>query len=236
MLSLPFWWPVAPIFASEPTLPDAAVFQQYVLRIIETYPTDGTHGYYWPKRGSWKGVTRDIAYNGETIADGDEQGRCHCSGITWEVFMRALEAYNQNESTPALTGWSRENVNRFQFLWFGSDGNKRCIQHAVEAFGIGQAIAHEDAQPGDFVQFWRGNGLGHSAVFIEWVRDANGAITAMKYWSSQKKTNGIAYNVETVGGNGILLEQTYIVRIGAPGHLARDSRETTESAARRHEP
>jgi hypothetical protein len=215
----------------ESGLPDAAAFQQYVLGIIETYPTDGTHAYYWPKRGSWKGVTRDIVYNGETIADGDDEGRCHCSGITWEVFMRALEAYNEIEPEPALTAWTREDVTRFQFLWFGSDGDKRCIQHAVQAFGIGRDIAHDDAHAGDFVQFWRGNGLGHSAVFIDWVRDKDGNIAAMKYWSSQKKTNGIAYNVETVGGNGILLDQTYIVRIGRADGVGRDSSNETQAVS-----
>jgi len=202
--------------ASAPILPDAEVFAKVVLRVVDTYPTDGTHGYWWPKTGAWKGVTRDVRYNGDLIAEGDRQGRCHCSGITWEVFMRAVEIYNEENDQKALHTWTPEEVNRFQFLWFGSDGNKRCIHNAVLAFGIGREIKNpDDARPGDFVQFWRGNGSGHSCIFREWVRDERGAITALRYWSAQKKTNGIGVNTETVGdANGIILEQTYIVRIG----------------------
>ena len=73
----------------------------------------------------------------------------------------------------------------------------------------------DDARPGDFVQFWRGNGSGHSCIFQDWVRDDAGKITHLKYWSAQKKTNGVSFNTETVGDpKGIILDQVYIVRIG----------------------
>lgn len=206
----------APAFADSPALPDADDFSKCVLEIAAGYPTDGKHTYYWPKQGEWKGVTRDIAYNGAIVAKGDPQGRCHCSGITWEVFMRALEEYNRTHDPKALNTWTPEDVNRLQFLWFGSDGNKRCIHNAVLTYGIGRAIEKlDDARPGDFVQFWRGNGSGHSCIFQEWIRDDHGKITHLKYWSAQKKTNGISINTETVGDpRGIILDQVYIVRIG----------------------
>ncbi|MBM3290606.1 MAG: hypothetical protein FJY92_10685 [Candidatus Hydrogenedentes bacterium] len=188
------------------------------MTIAASYPTDGTNTYYWPRQGEWKGVTRDVTYNGKVVAAGDAQGRCHCSGITWEVFMRAVDEYNRTHETKALDTWTPEDVDKFQFLWFGSDGNKRCIHNAVLTFGIGQEIKDPaDARPGDFVQFWRGNGSGHSCIFREWVRDAQGKITHLKYWSAQKKTNGISVNTETVGDEkGIILDQVYIVRIGKP--------------------
>ena len=204
-------------------LPDSADFAHHVLQTIATYPTDGTHAYYWPKHGSWQGVTRDIAYEGRVVAQGDPQGRCHCSGLTWEVFMRALDAYNREHTPKVLNAWTNEEVQRFRFLWFGSDGNKQCIHNAVLTFAIGFAIKDKnDAAPGDFVQFWRGTGSGHSVVFDRWVRDPEGNITALRYWSTQKKTNGIAYNTETVGGKkGIDLNKTYIVRIGAHSQTPR---------------
>jgi len=204
-------------YAQEPPpLPDADRFAHCVLRIAESYPTDGTHTYYWPKQGAWKGVTSDVKYNGKLVTTGDAQGRCHCSGITWEVFMRAIDEYNNDSQEKALHTWTEEEVKRFQFLWFGSDGNKRCIHNAVLTFGIGQEVKNlDEARPGDFVQFWRGNGSGHSCIFQDWVRDDTGKITHLKYWSAQKKTNGIGYNQETVGDEkGIILDQVYIVRIG----------------------
>lgn len=205
-----------PATTESPALPDADAFARAVLRVSESYPTDGTHEYWWPKTGPWKGITQDVFYNGTLIAQGDPQGRCHCSGITWEVFMRAIETYNAEHEEKVLHTWTPEMVNRFQFLWFGSDGNKRCIHNAVLTFGIGFEIKDpDDARPGDFVQFWRRNGSGHSCIFREWVRDEKGAIAALRYWSAQKKTNGIGVNTESVGdAGGIILEQTYIVRIG----------------------
>lgn len=216
-----------PVFADRLVLPDADDFSKCVLKIAASYPTHGEHTYYWPKQGEWKGVTRDIAYNGVIVAKGDPQGRCHCSGITWEVFMRALEEYNRTHDQKALSMWTTEDVNRFQFLWFGSDGNKRCIHNAVLTYGIGRGIETlEDARPGDFVQFWRGNGSGHSCVFQEWIRDDQGKITHLKYWSAQKKTNGISFNTETVGDpKGILLDQIYIVRIGTESRPRKDSKQ-----------
>ncbi|MDZ4861631.1 MAG: hypothetical protein SGI88_21880 [Candidatus Hydrogenedentes bacterium] len=209
------------IAQSASPLPDATAFAECVLRVARTYPADGKHTYHWPKQGAWKGVTQDVFYNGELICTGDAQRRCHCSGITWEVFMRAIDEYNRDRADKALHTWTPKDVKNFQFLWFGSDGNKHCLENAVLTYGIGNKIADPaDARPGDFVQFWRGNGSGHSCIFQEWVRDGNGRITHLKYWSAQKKTNGIGFNQETVGDErGIILDQVYIVRVGKPsGH------------------
>lgn len=216
LLSMSFLVISVVCYADTPPLPDADAFSQCVLKIAASYPTNGVNAYYWPKQGEWKGVTRDVLYNGEVVAKGDAQGRCHCSGITWEVFMRALETYNATHETKALHTWTPDEVNYFQFKWFGSDGNKKCIYNAVLTFGVGEEVKNRDeARPGDFVQFWRGNGSGHSCIFQEWVRDDQGKITHLNYWSAQKKTNGISFNTETVGDpKGIILDQVYIVRIG----------------------
>lgn len=217
--------PVA-VHAQSPVLPDPDAFAECVLKVAASYPTDGTNTYYWPKQGEWKGVTRDVFYNGQLVAKGDAQGRCHCSGVTWEVFMRAIDEYNRGREVKALNTWTLDEVNKFQFLWFGSDGNKRCIHNAVLTFGIGEEIKDPaDARPGDFVQFWRGNGSGHSCIFHDWVRDETGKITHLKYWSAQKKTNGISFNTETVGDErGIILDQVYIVRVGKPSSPTKPER------------
>ena len=132
--------------------------------------------------------------------------------------MRALDRYNSDHAQKVINTWSPDEVNKFQFLWFGSDGDKHCIHHAVTSFGVGQEISNpDDARPGDFVQLWRHSGSGHSCIFQEWIRDDKGKITGLKYWSTQKKTNGISINQEPVADDkGIILSQTYIVRIGKP--------------------
>jgi hypothetical protein len=49
------------------------------------------------------------------------------------------------------------------------------------------------------VQLWRWSGSGHSVIFVNWVRDENQQITGMRYWSSQRATNGIGYRTEYFG-------------------------------------
>ena len=46
-------------------------FNQYVLEIIPTYPTDGSHGYYRPSSGDWLGTTENIYYQGQLGVEGD---------------------------------------------------------------------------------------------------------------------------------------------------------------------
>lgn len=199
-----------------PVLPKEDVFTKYVLKVMESYPTDGTHKYWWPKDDVWAGVTQDIRYKGEVVAKGDPQGRCYCCGLTWEVFMRALEDYNRRHWRKVLNHWSRAEVDDFRKKWFGSDGNKECLRNAILSYKIGREITDRDeARPGDFVQLWRANGSGHSVVFDSWIRSETGEIAGMRYWSTQGSSSGIGYVTETTQGpKALLLDQTYVMRVG----------------------
>jgi len=204
--------------ARGPQLPDSERFRKEILKVVETYPTDGTHKYWWPKSGTWAGITRDVKYKGQVVAKGDPEGRCYCCGLTWEVFMRALEQYNNGTTKKVFHDWTREKVDHFRHMWFGSDGNRECLRNAVLSYGVGFEITNKDkAKRGDFVQLWRYTGSGHSVIFDAWERNDKGEITGLKYWSTQKATDGIGYRTEPVGGEkGIRLDETYIVRIGSP--------------------
>jgi len=97
---------------------------------------------------------------------------------------------------------SVEQVKQFQREWYGNSKDKdiqeRQCQVAVETLGVGQAVEPKDAKPGDFVQFWRRKGGGHSAVFLNWIeeeRDGNMRVVGFRYRSSQGSTDGIG-NVE----------------------------------------
>ncbi len=198
-------------------LPAPDTFRVRVMEVIRTYPTDGTHGYYWPKEGDWKGTTRDLRYRGELLAEGDEQGRCHCSGLTFEVFFRAYRRWCRQTDRPfSIANMTPAELDRFRKLWFGTDGNKRTLVRAIRKKGLGRVIPDpERAKPGDFVQFWRRNGSGHSAVFMNWTRDGDGNRTGIRYWSSQGSTDGIDYNTESFGGeDGVDSDRIYIARIG----------------------
>lgn len=203
-----------------PRLPPAERFRALVLDVVKSYPTDGTHDYHWPKGSAWAGTTRTLTYEGKAVADGDPEGRCYCCGLTFEVFFRAWERWCAEEKRPFRIGeLSAEDLLRFRGLWYGTDGDRRLIQNALVTYGLGTAVERlDDARPGDFVQFWRHSGSGHSVVFLAWLRDGEGKIEGLRYWSSQKATNGIGEREERLSEKeGINAKEVYVARVGASG-------------------
>src|SRR5262249_6260635 len=70
---------------SGPPVPVPGELNPAILRVFESYPQDGSHGYWWPKGSAWEGTTRDLFYLGRKIATGDPQKRSYCCGFTFEV-------------------------------------------------------------------------------------------------------------------------------------------------------
>jgi len=162
---------------------------------------------------SWKGtgVPKEIQFKGERILT---KGKgTYCCGFTFAVTMDvALQRGLLVEKSP-------DEVRTLQKQWYGATEESREIQcaMAVEKLGIGQRVKSDDAQPGDFLQFWRTNKSGHSVVFIDWVEDA-GQRVGFKYRSSQGSTKGIGDRVEYFGGasgtNGLVMpERMYFCRL-----------------------
>ncbi|NUM35007.1 MAG: hypothetical protein HUU50_10715 [Candidatus Brocadiae bacterium] len=199
-------------YAQEETRPD---FNAYVVSILEKYPTDGTHPYYWPSSGTWAGITRDLHYRGALFAKGDDFKRCFCCGITFEVFFLAYEKHCQDQGKEfIIQNFDAKALNTFLKQWFGSDGNRKTLLNAIVSNGLGFSVPMDKAKKGDFVQLWRYSGSGHSVIFISWVYDAQGKRNGLKYWSTQGSTNGIGYRTEYFGGSkGIDTEQLYIARV-----------------------
>ena len=139
--------------------------------------------------------------------------------MTFELYMLTAQSQEQNPLAELSIKEVRELKNRF----FGNskeieDKDLRLVQLALTSTGLGEAISDmENARVGDFVQFWRvkEKGLsGHQAIFLGWVRNESGEITAMRYWSSQKSTNGIGEHEEQIGANtgDINPDKIYLVR------------------------
>jgi len=64
--------------------------------------------------------------------------------------------------------------------------------HALTKYtDTGIEVDPKDALPGDFLSMSWKNGGGHAVIFLEWIRDKKGKIKEIKFWSSQKRTNGI---------------------------------------------
>lgn len=158
--------------------------------------------------GAGSGSPVEIEHKGKVIAKKDDF--VYCSGFTFAVVMEAAKRKG------LLKNKSVEDVQRFQREWYGSAGDKEKQQGpALEKLGVGRSIPMSAAQPGDFAQFWRTNGTGHSVVFKGWIKDAKGEIVGLKYRSAQNAT-GVADNSEKFVGKGgnVNPARTYFSRLG----------------------
>jgi cell wall-associated NlpC family hydrolase len=163
-------------------------------------------GYKWAGTGTPKDL-----FLGENKILGKSAEGTYCSGYT---FCVAFEVMKKNE---LLNGLDVSTVKKFQQHWYGStteSAETQCL-YALEKLNLGQKIKHEDAIPGDFVQFWRNNKSGHAVIFLGWQKDAQGKITGITYRSTQKVTNGIGDRTETIGTGDadINRERLYVVRL-----------------------
>ena len=195
------------------TEPIESDFTELMVDILESYPTDGSYGYWWPSDSyGWLGTTQDIYYLDERVAEGDPDNQSYCVGLTWEVFMRAFqEADAMTGGSGSLNGMSVDDLTEFRIDWFirdlWGDGNV----DALENYGIGERVTSlEDARPGDIVQFWRNSGSGHNNIFVEWVRDGDQEIVGLNYWSTQGSTDGIGYNTEYIGSGSSDINPSYV--------------------------
>ena len=132
-------------------------FNDYVNNIIPTYPTDGSYGYYWPSSGGWLGTTEDIYYQGNIIAEGDNQDRSYCVGLTFEVFMKAWSDVDSDFiGDGSINGMTLYDLTEFRIDWYVRDLFGSGPAEAAENYGIGELITDwDDVQSGDFLQFWR---------------------------------------------------------------------------------
>jgi hypothetical protein len=195
------------------TEPTTSSFNDYVLATLETYPTDGTDGYYWPEAdGVWWGTSRDVYYRGELMSPGDPQGRCYCVGLTWEVFLRSWQEVDRmSGGDGTVNGISADEMrDEFRADWFVRELWGMGPVDALENYGLGERVTNlEDVQPGDFIQFWRHSGTGHNNIFISWLRDDAGNIEGIRYWSTQSSTDGIGYHEEYFGSSGSSIDPSY---------------------------
>lgn len=166
-----------------------------VLQELRAMPHDGSLPYAWVRGEHTDGVSTPVAWRGETLAEPDGSGGVHCSGVTFEVWVRALEAGLGDRPGP-----SAAELLALKETWYNRTGGDGGPVDALVQTGLGQRIDRlEDLQPGDIVQFWRNNGNGHSAVFVDHTRTRSGAIRGMVFWSAQSSSQGLGRRYVSVG-------------------------------------
>ncbi len=202
---------------------------KYVLNIIKTYEV-GNYPYLLNNDyQNYNGVTENLYYNGELLLKANPNGNkaSHCTGITFEVFFKAMQNRNRDLGIDInnFNGMNKEELYDFALTWYVAKGSEDIsnVAHAMEKYGVGKKIHNmEELRAGDFINFNRENGTGHCAVFINWIREED-KIVGIRYWSSQGSTNGIDYkeeyfNVKKRDGSkygNVMMDDFYMGRIGS---------------------
>jgi len=184
-----------PDHAVDPVAVDLPPFNRMVLELLRRYPTDGTHGYHWPKDSSYDGSSRDVMMWGRRVLRGEPERRTFCCGLTLEVFLDAWQQWVALNPDAAAALQPRH-FDDFRKDWFVREVRGAGPAEALVGRGIGRIVPYDEARPGDFLQLWRTNDTGHSAIFLGWIRNPAEEIVGVNYWSSQKNTNGIAERFE----------------------------------------
>jgi hypothetical protein len=203
---------------SRETLPE---FNQIVLNLIDQYPADGTHGYWWPRSGEsdYSGGTRDLMFQGQRVMKGEPKQRTFCCGLTLEVFLRSYQDWLKDRGGEKAAAFTADEWKRFMKLWFVQKTNGPGPSAALEAFDLGKEIKPAEVLPGDFVQIWRtenkkGKISGHSVIFLRWVYNDDNDVIGFEYWSTQPGTDGISKRIEYYGPlGGMSTEYTYFGRV-----------------------
>ncbi|MBD3376263.1 hypothetical protein GF406_14595 [candidate division KSB1 bacterium] len=122
----------------------------------------------------------------------------YCSGATYTAFIEAMnlmmpeghaslsETHYEALRMQEPDGSRREDNVKFWGYWnadgFGNDF--ALVQYSQ----MGRPIEPRQCRPGDFVNISWKSGLGHSTIFLGWIKDNEDK--KLLYWSSQKGTNG----------------------------------------------
>lgn len=163
-------------FAAE----NGSTMNEAIIKLRDSYLLGG--GYTWNPQTGGDGVTMNLEYKGKKIASKDKD--TYCCGLNFELWFRVIG------STVDLPLTEMQKV---RALWYCARANRGGCMDALTSVRLGLRIPTiNEARDGDFCQFWRKSGSGHS-VNLKSFDLAAGTFT---YWSTQPKTDGIGYRTE----------------------------------------
>jgi hypothetical protein len=177
-----------------------------ILELIDKTPKDGTHPYFWVA-GRYDGSTEHVYHNGMKIMTADPRGT-YCCGITFELFLKALAKHDIIYPYSEIM-----EMQRAFFITQPLKDKPLYENKGMAGLKQGKEIKEADALAGDFCQLWRSNGSGHSVIFIEHIKRADNII-GMRYFSTQKKSNGVGYNEEYYNNVANPIHKAYFWRYG----------------------
>ena len=162
--------------------------------VSRTFPDGGGYNLKW----GGSGTPEEVRFKDARILGKGTDGT-YCCGFTFAVVMKAAG------EAGLLKDKSVEQIKRFQKQWYGAvtepDTREKQCAVALGNLGIGKQVTPDEAQSGDFLQFWRTKS-GHSVVFLKWV-ERNGKRVGFTYRSSQGSTDGVGDKTEYFKDSGL---------------------------------
>lgn len=140
------------------------------------------------------------------------RGTSYCSGASYAAFISGLNFHLQGSTKELSTeqleairmqepdGGRREDMVKL-WGWWNADG-PGSLYALTQFTSMGKRISYFDAVAGDFCNINWVKGPGHSVVFLGWEETSEGQ-PGMRFWSSQKSTNGVGdltVGVSTIAG------------------------------------
>ncbi len=135
------------------------------------------------------------------------RGTSYCSGASYSALVGALDSLLNSRSSELtvdrqeairmqeLNGGRREDMVKL-WGWWNADGPGSLYALAMYT-SMGVRVGALEAEPGDFCNINWVKGPGHSVVFLGWDSTPEGE-PMMRYWSSQKGTNGLGDQTSTL--------------------------------------
>jgi hypothetical protein len=132
----------------------------------------------------------------------------------------------------SLNGMSVADVDDFRVDWFVRDLDGAGPSIALKNYGVGTLVSDvAPFRPGEFVQFWRHPGSGHSVIFTDGLKEGD-EIVGIEYWSTQSSTDGVGCNSEYFGSRGSRIDPNLV--FGARGGMPEDREGWREVVAAGH--
>lgn len=132
---------------------------------------------------------------GHKAIDCGPQDNSMCTSAVFLAFvMKLRNLHSKGEiTTEQLEEWSDPSHGPYDYLNFQARPD---LMLSTIGLGDGKTLRSpsipEDGWPreGDIVQFWRNDGSGHSTIFSGFLKDSQGVVKGLCFWSSNLDTNG----------------------------------------------
>lgn len=179
---------------------ETPTFNTYILRQIPDMW--GQFAWKWQdpqlKEGMYDGSTKDVVFENEVVLHGypkdkigsDNKPFCHGCGLTMQLCLSAYQKMIEEKKIDPVASFTADEVKGpFKKEWFveqiEGDGPGIALKNA----NLGACVPKSEAQPGDFVQFWRhptpGKGaIGGVGVFMGWKVDSAQHVVGLYYFSA----------------------------------------------------